>query len=59
MDRSGLTEGSIIGKLTQFFLPILFGMLFQQLYNTVEYGGNTIISYRSQQAPRPISAFPI
>ncbi len=36
MDRSGLTEGSIIGKLTQFFLPILFGMLFQQLYNTVD-----------------------
>jgi diaminohydroxyphosphoribosylaminopyrimidine deaminase/5-amino-6-(5-phosphoribosylamino)uracil reductase len=30
-----------------------------QLYNTVEYGGNTIISYRSQQAPRPISASPI
>ena len=30
-----------------------------QLYNTVEYGGNTIISCRSQQAPRPISASPI
>ena len=36
MDRNDLTQGSIIGKLTQFFLPILFGMLFQQLYNTVD-----------------------
>lgn len=36
MDRSDLTQGSIIGKLTQFFLPILVGMLFQQLYNTVD-----------------------
>ena len=36
MDRSDLTQGSIVGKLTQFFLPILFGMLFQQLYNTVD-----------------------
>ena len=36
LDRSDLTQGSIIGKLTQFFLPILFGMLFQQLYNTVD-----------------------
>lgn len=30
-----------------------------QLYNTVEYGGNTIISYRNQQVLRPTSAFPI
>ena len=30
-----------------------------QLYNTVEYGGNIITSYRSQQAPRPTSASPI
>jgi diaminohydroxyphosphoribosylaminopyrimidine deaminase/5-amino-6-(5-phosphoribosylamino)uracil reductase len=29
-----------------------------QLYNTVEYGGNIITSYRSQQAPRPISWSP-
>ena len=36
MDRNDLTQGSIVRKLTQFFLPILFGMLFQQLYNTVD-----------------------
>ena len=36
MDRSDLTQGGILGKLTHFFLPILFGMLFQQLYNTVD-----------------------
>ena len=30
-----------------------------QLYNTVEYGGNIITSYRSQQALRPTSASPI
>lgn len=29
-----------------------------QLYNTVEYGGNIITSYRSQQEPRPISWSP-
>ena len=29
-----------------------------QLYNMVEYGGNIITSYRSQQAPRPTSGFP-
>ncbi len=31
-----LTQGSILGKLTRFFFPILFGMLFFQLYNTVD-----------------------
>lgn len=31
-----LTKGSILGKLTRFFFPILFGMLFFQLYNTVD-----------------------
>ena len=31
-----LTRGSILGKLTRFFFPILFGMLFFQLYNTVD-----------------------
>ena len=36
MDRYDLTRGSILGKLTRFFFPILFGMLFQQLYNTVD-----------------------
>ena len=36
MDRHDLTQGSIIGKLTRFFFPILLGMLFQQLYNTVD-----------------------
>ena len=30
-----------------------------QLYNTVEYGGNIITSYRSQQALRPTSVSPI
>ena len=36
MEKNDLTQGSILGKLTHFFLPILFGMLFQQLYNTVD-----------------------
>ena len=31
-----LTTGSIMGKLSRFFFPILFGMLFMQLYNTVD-----------------------
>ncbi len=31
-----LTEGPIASKLMQFFLPILFGMLLQQLYNTAD-----------------------
>ncbi len=31
-----LTQGSILGKLTRFFFPIFFGMLFFQLYNTVD-----------------------
>lgn len=35
-DRTDLTQGSIMGKLLRFFFPILFGMLFQQLYNTVD-----------------------
>ena len=35
-DRQDLTQGSIMGKLLRFFFPILFGMLFQQLYNTVD-----------------------
>ncbi len=35
-DRHDLTQGSIMGKLLRFFFPILFGMLFQQLYNTVD-----------------------
>lgn len=36
MEKNDLTEGSIIGKLLRFFFPVLFGMLFQQLYNTVD-----------------------
>ncbi|MBR1455965.1 MAG: MATE family efflux transporter [Oscillospiraceae bacterium] len=36
MDKNDLTEGSVIPKLLRFFFPILFGMLFQQLYNTVD-----------------------
>lgn len=35
-EKHDLTEGSIIGKLLRFFFPILLGMLFQQLYNTVD-----------------------
>ena len=35
-DRTDLTQGSIMGKLLRFFFPILFGMLFPQLYNTVD-----------------------
>ena len=36
MDKNDLTQGSILKKLGLFFFPILFGMLFQQLYNTVD-----------------------
>lgn len=31
-----LTEGPVGKKLLAFFFPILFGMLFQQLYNTAD-----------------------
>ena len=36
MDRNNLTEGVIWKKLLMFFFPIWGGMLFQQLYNTVD-----------------------
>ena len=36
MNTNDLTQGSIIKSLLRFFFPILFGMLFQQLYNTVD-----------------------
>ena len=35
-DRNDLTEGVIWKKLLLFFFPIWGGMLFQQLYNTVD-----------------------
>lgn len=35
-DKNSLTEGVIWKKLLRFFFPILLGMLFQQLYNTVD-----------------------
>ena len=35
-NNQDLTRGSILKKLTLFFFPILFGMLFFQLYNTVD-----------------------
>ena len=34
--KAGLTEGSIGKQLIKFFLPIMFGTFFQQLYNTVD-----------------------
>ncbi|MBQ9459163.1 MAG: hypothetical protein IJU66_04440, partial [Oscillospiraceae bacterium] len=36
LNANDLTQGSIIKGLLRFFFPILFGMLFQQLYNTVD-----------------------
>ena len=36
MKTNDLTQGSILKSLLRFFFPILFGMLFQQLYNTVD-----------------------
>ena len=36
MHTNDLTRGSILKSLLRFFFPILFGMLFQQLYNTVD-----------------------
>lgn len=35
-DKNDLTQGVIWKKLLAFFFPILLGMLFQQLYNTVD-----------------------
>lgn len=35
-ERNDLTQGIIWKKLLSFFFPILMGMLFQQLYNTVD-----------------------
>lgn len=34
--KANLTEGSIGKQLIKFFLPIMFGTFFQQLYNTVD-----------------------
>ena len=36
MRTNDLTQGNIVKSLLRFFFPILFGMLFQQLYNTVD-----------------------
>ena len=36
LQNNDLTQGSILKSLLRFFFPILFGMLFQQLYNTVD-----------------------
>ncbi len=36
MNANDLTQGKIMRALLRFFFPILFGMLFQQLYNTVD-----------------------
>lgn len=36
MVSNDLTTGTVWKKLMGFFFPILFGMLFQQLYNTVD-----------------------
>lgn len=35
-DRNDLTEGVIWKKFLSFFFPILFGLLFQQLYSTAD-----------------------
>lgn len=36
MDNNDLTQGGVFRSLLRFFFPILLGMLFQQLYNTVD-----------------------
>ncbi len=36
MHENDLTQGNIVKSLLRFFFPILFGMLFQQFYNTVD-----------------------
>jgi len=36
LNTNDLTQGKIVKSLLRFFFPILFGMLFQQLYNTVD-----------------------
>ena len=35
-ERNDLTSGNVWKKLIGFFIPIMIGMLFQQLYNTVD-----------------------
>ena len=34
--KNGITEGVIWKQILRFFFPILFGLLFFQLYNTVD-----------------------
>ena len=36
IQHNAITEGSILKQLMNFFFPVLLGMLFQQLYNTVD-----------------------
>ncbi len=36
MNTNDLTQGNVLKTLLRFFFPILLGMLFQQLYNTVD-----------------------
>ena len=31
-----MTQGSVVGHLVRFAVPLLLGNLFQQLYNTVD-----------------------
>ena len=31
-----MTQGSVVGHLVRFAIPLLLGNLFQQLYNTVD-----------------------
>ena len=33
---TNMLEGSVVQPIFYFFIPILFGSLFQQLYNTVD-----------------------
>ena len=34
--QSDMLQGSVVKPILLFFFPILFGSLFQQLYNTVD-----------------------
>ncbi len=36
MNRKSMLEGNIVSHLFLFFVPIMFGSIFQQLYNTVD-----------------------
>lgn len=61
--QGDLTQGNVAKKLVQFAFPILFGMLFQQLYTTIDaiiignFAGKNAIA--SIEAVAPVIRLPV